>query len=99
MAGYVTCTTRVLVVPPGSTEPRALFKDFVFYSNFFQFDSNVDSRKPSSNNTDVEIFCRNGQWFVAHVISVQNPYVDCEKYSVSPEQVWDPEKETMILHP
>ena len=99
MTGHITSTTRVLVVPPGSTEPRALFNDFVLHTNFFQLDRHVNSRKASSNNTDVEIFCRNWQRLVTHVVFVDNPNVDCEKYGVSPKRVWSPDKETMILNP
>ena len=73
MAGNITSTSSILILPPGSTKPFTLFKNLILHSYFLQFDGHIYSRKSSINDTDIEIRKWYGQTLIARVILVNKP--------------------------
>ena len=83
MTWYITSTTRVLVVPPGSTKSFWFLNDPKFNSQFLQSHSHSNSGESGSNDTNFQIIFTNPRLLVAQLIQVQNP--DCHKIINSTE--------------
>ena len=83
MTRYITSTTRVLVVPPGSTKSFWFLNDPELDSQFLQSHSHRYSGEPGSNDANLQIILTNPRLLVAQLIHVQNP--DCHKIVNSTE--------------
>ena len=56
MRGHITSCTRINIIKPSSTQIWGFFQNRKTNSNFFEFDTHVQSRKASSNNHSIPFF-------------------------------------------